>query len=100
AEFWNVAPRPAEANGLGFSTEEVIDEVRSIENSLALLPDVPAIYDVWKQIVQDHGVRGVKVYDARLVAVMSVYAESVLTFNVADFRRYRNISALHPSMVA
>jgi len=101
AEFWNVATRPVEANGLGLSSEEARQEVSSIENSLNLLPDVPAIYDVWKQIVQDYGVRGVKVYDARLVAVMSVYAvESVLTFNVADFRRYRNISALHPSIVA
>jgi hypothetical protein len=43
----------------------------------------------------------VKVYDARLVAVMNVYAvESVLTFNAADFKRYRNVTALHPSSLA
>lgn len=52
----------------------------------------------WKQIVRDHKVQGVKVYDARLVATMNVYAvESVLTFNAADFKRYSNITALHPS---
>jgi hypothetical protein len=29
---------------------------------------------------------------------MTVYAvESVLTFNTADFKRYSNITALHPS---
>jgi hypothetical protein len=29
---------------------------------------------------------------------MSVYAvENVLTFNTADFKRYGNISALHPA---
>src|SRR6058998_2607414 len=27
AEFWNVASRPAEMNGLGFSQEEVLEEV-------------------------------------------------------------------------
>jgi predicted nucleic acid-binding protein len=98
AEFWNVATRPAEVNGLGLSHEEALQEVSSIENLLTLLPDVPAIYAVWKQIVQDHRVQGVKVYDARLVAVMSVYAvENVLTFNTADFKRYGNISALHPA---
>jgi predicted nucleic acid-binding protein len=43
AEFWNVATRPAEQNGLGFSHEETLHEVSSIENSLTLLPDVPAI---------------------------------------------------------
>ena len=31
---------------------------------------------------------------------MNVYAvESVLTFNTADFKRYGNITALHPSSV-
>ena len=102
AEFWNVATRPAEVNGLGFSHEEALQEVASIESLLTLLPDIPAIYPVWKQIVQDHRVQGVKVYDARLVAVMSVYAiDAVLTFNSADFKRYGNVSAIHPaSMLA
>ena len=100
AEFWNVATRPTDVNGLGFSHEEVLTEVGSIENLLTLLPDVPAIYLVWKQIVEDHRVQGVKVYDARLVAVMGVYAvESVLTFNTADFKRYSNIGALHPASI-
>jgi predicted nucleic acid-binding protein len=98
AEFWNVATRPADLNGLGLSHEEVLQEVGSIETLLTLLPDIPAIYAAWKEIVRDHKVRGVKVYDARLVATMNVYAvESVLTFNAADFKRYSNITALHPS---
>jgi predicted nucleic acid-binding protein len=100
AEFWNVATRPADQNGLGLSHEEALQEVASIEKLLTLLPDIPAIYVAWKEIVRDHRVQGVKVYDARLVATMSVYAvESVLTFNAADFKRYSNISALHPSSV-
>ncbi len=98
AEFWNVATRPAELNGLGLSHEEVLREVSSIEGMFTLLPDVPAIYAAWKGIVQNHHVQGVKVYDARLVAVMTVYGvESVLTFNAGDFKRYSNITALHPS---
>ena len=88
AEFWNVATRPAELNGLGLSHEEALHEVSSIERLLTLLPDVPAIYATWKQIVRDHRVQGVKVYDARLVATMTVYAvDSVLTFNAADFKQ-------------
>ena len=86
AEFWNVATRPADLNGLGLSHEEVLQ------------PDIRAIYPAWKEIVADNKVQGVKVYDARLVAIMTVYAvESVLTFNTADFKRYSNITALHPS---
>ena len=95
-----MATRPADLNGLGLSPAEVLQEVGSIEKLLTLLPDIPAIYAVWKEIVRDHKVKGVKVYDARLVATMNVYAvESVLTFNVADFKRYRAIAALHPTSV-
>jgi predicted nucleic acid-binding protein len=97
AEFWNVATRPADLNGLGLSHEQVLQEV-SIGRLLTLLPDIPALYPAWKEIVADNKVQGVKVYDARLVAIMTVYAvESVLTFNTADFKRYSNITALHPS---
>ncbi len=97
-EFWNVATRPAELNGLGFSQEEALREVSSLESFFTLLPDVPAIYAAWKEIVRGHRVQGVKVYDARLVAVMTVYrVDGVLTFNAADFKRYANITALHPS---
>ena len=100
AEFWNVATRPADQNGLGLSHEEALQEVSSIEKLLTLLPDIPAIYSAWKEIVRDHKVQGVKVYDARLVATMNVYAVAgVLTFNTADFKRFSNITALHPSSI-
>jgi predicted nucleic acid-binding protein len=98
AEFWNVATRPADRNGLGMSPAEALQEVSNIEKSLTLLPDVPAIYSAWKQIVAAHQVRGVKVYDARLAAIMSVYAvESLLTFNPVDFERFASVRAIQPS---
>jgi len=97
AEFWNVATRPTDRNGLGLSPEEASREVASVEESLTLLPDVPAIYAAWKRLVHDHKVQGVKVYDARLVAVMNIYTvESILSINVTDFKRYDLITALHP----
>ena len=38
--------------------------------------------------------------DARLVALMNLYSiDSILTFNVADFKRYSNITALHPTLL-
>ena len=73
-------------------------EVSSIEGLLTLLPDIPAIYTAWKAVVRDYQVQGVKVYDARLVALMNAYAiEGILTFNDADFKRYGNITAIHLS---
>ncbi|HLJ29280.1 MAG TPA: hypothetical protein VKY85_21405 [Candidatus Angelobacter sp.] len=76
----------------------MLKEIASIEALLTLLPDIPGIYPEWKRIVAHYHVQGVKVYDARLVALMNVYSiDSILTFNVADFRRYSNVTALHPT---
>jgi len=98
AEFWNVATRPANPNALGYSIVEVLKEVANIEALLTLVPDGPGIYTEWKRIVRDHQVRGVKVYDARFVAVAMVHGiGSILTFNSADFKRFSGINALHPT---
>lgn len=100
AEFWNVATCPAGVNGLGLSNDEVMREVNAIERLLTLLPDNPAIYVAWKEVVREHQVQGVKVFDARLVATMHVYGvETILTFNLADFKRYSHINATHPASV-
>jgi predicted nucleic acid-binding protein len=58
AEFWNVATRPSNRNGLGFTPEEAWQEVLSIEGLLTLLPDSPSIYTEWKRLVKDYKVQG------------------------------------------
>ncbi len=98
AEFWNVATRPVNVNGLGFSHAEVLTEVENIEGLLTLLPDSPSIYTEWKRLADVHRVQGIKVFDTRLVAAANIHGvESILTFNAADFRRYGNIPVLDPS---
>lgn len=64
AEFWNVATRPIENNGLGFSIPSTLAEVEKIESLLTLLPDTPAVYAEWKRLIVAHAVSGVKVHDA------------------------------------
>jgi predicted nucleic acid-binding protein len=98
AEFWNVATRPVDTNGLGFSDEEAWEEIESIERVLMLLPDGPGIYPEWKRLVKHYAVRGVKVFDARLAAVANVYGiANLLTFNIGDFKRYSHIIVLDPA---
>jgi predicted nucleic acid-binding protein len=101
AEFWNAATRPADKNGLGFSIPFTLSEVKKIESLLTFLPDTPAVYAEWKRLVVDHGVSGVKVHDARLVAMMKTHGvHRILTFNTADFKRYPGIEVIHPASVA
>ena len=96
-EFWNVPTRPAANNGLGLSVALTLSEVEKIERLLAVLPDAPAVYGEWKRLVVQHGVMGVKVHDAKLVAMMKVHGvRRILTFNTNDFLRY-GVEAIHPS---
>jgi predicted nucleic acid-binding protein len=99
SEFWNVATRPLESNGLGFSIDLTLSEVEKIERVLTLLPDTPAIYPVSKRLVAQHSVRGAKVHATRLVAAMNVHSvRSLLTFNSDDFVRF-GIEVLRPTSV-
>jgi predicted nucleic acid-binding protein len=99
AEFWNVATRPQENNGLGFTGAITLAEVGKIERLLTLLPESPAIYAEWKRLVVRHNVQGVKVHDTRLVAAMNVHViRKILTFNTADFERFE-IEPIHPASV-
>jgi predicted nucleic acid-binding protein len=97
-EFWSVCTRPLQRNGLGLSPA-IADRIATrIEAIFDLLPETPDAYAVWRALVKLHGVSGLKVYDARLVASTKVYGiGTILTFNDADFRRFSEIEAVHPS---
>lgn len=101
-EFWNVATRPSKQNGFGLSSVEALRQLQDIEKSFTPLPDHPDVFGEWRRLVVEKGVKGVKVHDARLVAVMKVYGISrILTFNINDFQRYASegIVAVHPDDV-
>ena len=75
-------------------------ELRHFHNIFDLLPDVPAIYDEWLRLVLAHNVQGKQAHDARLVAVMNTYGITyLLTFISAGFRRFSEITIVHPQDV-
>lgn len=91
-EFWAVATRPIERNGLGLTTIEAEAEIGRIESLLNLLQDVPDLYNQWRMLVVEHSVSGLPSHDARLVAGMLVFRIThLLTFNTADFARYQGV---------
>ncbi|HAZ44858.1 MAG TPA: PIN domain nuclease [Cyanobacteria bacterium UBA11369] len=101
-EFWNVFTRPIERNGFGLTPANADRLLRLIERLFPVLPDSPAVYQEWRRLVVTFNVSGVKVHDARLVAVMKVNNISrILTLNAADFMRYvsEGIVAIEPGTV-
>jgi predicted nucleic acid-binding protein len=99
-EFWNASTRPATANGLGFAPEQAARYVDRFQTLLRLLPDTPEIFPAWRQLVLQYRVSGIQVYDARIVAAMTVYqVNTILTFDLDDFKRYTGIIVVHPAEV-
>lgn len=99
-EFWTVATRTVEANGLGMG---IVEADKSLEEMLELFPllrDERGIIDHWRNLVRDYEIKGVKSHDTRLVAAMQQHGIAhLLTFNVGDFQRYAGITVLTPDAV-
>lgn len=100
-EFWVVATRPLENNGLGMNTAEAEAELQKLAPPLfRLLRDERAIYGPWRELVNRYQVTGKKAHDARLVAAMKRHQLThLLTFNLADFRKYPDL-VLHDASTA
>ena len=96
-ELWAVATRPVDANGLGLPVEKAAEEVTRFEELFHLADEPPELFRRWRQLVEKYAVKGRQVHDARLVAVMIEGGmDHILTFNVDDFRRYPDITAVSP----
>jgi hypothetical protein len=96
-EFWNVCTRPAANNGLGYTIPATLDRLAEVDAVFSRLPDHPQYGPVWDELVTHHAVIGRGVHDAQLVASMLVHGIShILTLNVPDFVRYREIVTVHP----
>ena len=100
-ELWVVATRPVAQNGLGLSIPDAASELVRLKNMFPLLPDTPAIYPVWENLVIQYRVSGKPAHDARLVAAMHVHGlTAILTFDKTGFSRYAGIEVVHPAEAA
>ena len=97
-EFWVVASRPVEVNGLGLSVSDVHQKITDFMNIFRLLRDERTIFENWLDLVVAHGIKGVRAHDARYVAAMKRHGiKYLLTFNERDFRKFSDIIVLTPS---
>lgn len=100
-EYWVVATRPREVNGLALSTDAVDRYLSDTETVFSCLPEPSDIAARWRKLVVEHGVQGRPAYDARLVALMQAHdVTHVVTLNTGDFARYRGITPVLPSEAA
>jgi predicted nucleic acid-binding protein len=99
-EFYSVATRPVDRNGLDMPPERALLHVAEFERVFALCPETKPTFPLWKQLVLDRQCRGKVVHDVRLVAgMMANGLTHILTFNSADFSRFPEITVIDPASV-
>jgi predicted nucleic acid-binding protein len=72
-EFWAVATRPLDKNGLGLSITQAEEESEKLKKIFILELDTPQIFTKWESLVIKYQVMGKQVHDARLAAAMVVH---------------------------
>jgi predicted nucleic acid-binding protein len=86
-ELRSLMTRSRESNGLAMSADQAISESAKIERMFFMLPDTQEVFEDWRNLVDTAKITAMRVYDARLVSVMSVHKiEHILTFNGNHFK--------------
>ncbi|MBD2504636.1 type II toxin-antitoxin system VapC family toxin [Anabaena azotica] len=99
-EFWVVATRPVEVNGLGWTVEQIRSTIDQLLNRFPLLEESSDIFVNWLDLVTTYKVMGKRTHDARIVAVMLYHEVThLLTFNPRDFVVIPNIVIVNPQQL-
>jgi len=97
-EFWVVATRPREANGLGWDPPTARAAVDGLVSLFPMLPDAPETFAKWLRLVTEGGVSGKRAHDVRLAAAaLSNGVGEVLTLNPVDFADVPGLAVLQVS---
>ena len=99
-EFWVVATRPREANGLGWDPPTARAAVDGLVSLFPMLPEAPEAFAQWLRLVTDGLVLGKRAHDVRLAAAaLSNGVGGILTLNPADFTDLPGLAVLRVSTV-
>ena len=99
-EYWVVATRPPENNGLGMSVADADATISQWTDVFRLFLDERGVFGHWRELVSKNDVKGKSAHDARLVAAMRRHGlTDLLTFNKSDFVRFPAINVFTPAEV-
>lgn len=88
-EYWVVATRPVEDNGLGLSPDDALHNTAAFQRMVQLLPEDRETHERLAGLVRSHELKGKRIHDANLIAVMAVNGlRRIKTYNPRDFRLF------------
>lgn len=96
-EFWCVATRPAEVNGLGWSVSDAVEAIARFRDEFKVLADPANVLDVWLELVVANNLKGKRVHDAHLFATLRANGVAhLLTLNPGDFPAMQGLIVVSP----
>lgn len=88
-EYFAVATRPVDRNGLGLKPADALSNVRAIRDRAAFLVEDARVTNRLLGLLADVECGGKQVHDANVVATMLAHGVGmVVTMNIADFARF------------
>ncbi len=97
-EFYVVATRPVQNNGLGKSPADACQTIDTFLTFFRLLRDERSIFDEWQNLVKSHAVSGKNAHDARIAAAAIRHGVGkLLTLNPTDFKRFAEFQTVTPA---
>lgn len=91
-ELYVVATKPADKNGLGLSSPQVLQKLKDITDTYTFINDPDNLFFEWHSMMTAFAIAGKSAHNARLVAFMRVHnIEHIYSMNAKHFTRYSNI---------
>ncbi|MDY6938711.1 MAG: type II toxin-antitoxin system VapC family toxin [Cyanobacteriota bacterium] len=95
-EFWVVATRPTDVNGLGWSIEQTRHIIDGLLDRFPIVEESFQLFPKWLNLVTENNIKGKRTHDARIVALMLTSdIHHVLTLNPNDFSGIPGITVVH-----
>ena len=99
-EFWVVATRPVNVNGLGWTGKQTTQAVQMLINQFDLLEETPDVFSIWLNLVTTYNISGKRTHDIHILAVMLAHNIShILTLNPKDFIAVPEVTIIHPQSI-
>ncbi|MEM7533022.1 MAG: type II toxin-antitoxin system VapC family toxin [Chloroflexota bacterium] len=99
-EFWVVATRPIDVNGLGWSAEYTRRMIDQLLERFPMAEEYPQIFSRWLALVTANQINGKRTHDARIAAAMLASdIHHILTLNPKDFTGISDIRVTHPQEI-
>jgi hypothetical protein len=97
-EFWVVATRPIEVNGLGWTPSVARTKLNEILAQVRVLAEPAEVVGIWLDLVTSCSISGKRAHDVRIAASMRASSvRHLLTLNPSDFAGMPDIISVHPA---